>query len=58
MRFRYTIKVLQEWSDYELLKRIVTERQSDCRNVYSPLAKRLEKLYDKLDKNQALTIPK
>ncbi len=55
MRYRYTIKELDEWSDYELLERLVTERQSDCTNVYSPLYQRLGKLHGKLRRKEVLT---
>ena len=33
---------LQKKSDYEILRYIVIERQSDCTNIYSPLYKRLQ----------------
>lgn len=55
MRFRYTIKELQERSDYEMLQAIVVERQSDCTNRYSPLHQRLQRLYDKLNDKQPLS---
>lgn len=57
-RFRYTIKELTEWSDYELLERVVIDRQSFCTNIYSPLYKRLAKLVNKLDSLKKLTKPK
>ena len=41
---RYTIKELREWNDYEILLRVVVDRQSSCTNVYSPLYKRLSEL--------------
>lgn len=41
MRFRWTIKELKEVSDHKLLETLITERQSTCTNVYSPLYKRL-----------------
>jgi len=50
MRFRYTTKELTEWTDNELLYRLVIERQSDCTNVYSPLYKRLAEIKQKLKK--------
>lgn len=49
MRYRFTIKQLQEMTDDEMLRALVTERQSTVTNVYSPLAKRLADLYSKLD---------
>lgn len=53
--FRYTIKELEEWSDYEFLKRVVLDRQESTTNVYSPLNKRLNELYKKLDRKETLT---
>jgi len=55
MRFRYTIKELKEKSDYEMLRCIVVERQSDCTNTYSPLYKRLAELKQKLENGESLT---
>lgn len=48
MRFRWTIKKLQEASDAYVLRALVAERQSDL-NPYAPLAARLRELYKKLD---------
>jgi hypothetical protein len=50
MRFRWTIKELDEASDDKILKSLVVERQSTCTNIYSPLYKRLQSIYNKLDK--------
>ena len=50
MRFRYTTQELQEWTDNELLLRLVIERQSDCTNVYSSLHKRLDNVKCNLDR--------
>lgn len=53
--YRYTIDELQNekspdyMSDINLLRAIVTERKGDVTNPYSPLAKRLNDLYAKLD---------
>lgn len=55
MRFRYKITELVTMTDYELLRCIVTERQSDCTNVYAPLYERLKNLYGKLDRKEELT---
>jgi len=55
MRHRYTMKELQEWSDYRLLTELIIERRSDCTNVYSPLHKRLVKLQNKIERNETLT---
>jgi hypothetical protein len=46
--FRYTIKELEEKTDYEMLRAIVVERQSTTTNMYSPLSKRLQQLHNKL----------
>ncbi len=53
--YRYTIKELKEFTDYELLQRICLERESTCTNVYSPLSNRLQKLRGKLDRGEKLT---
>jgi hypothetical protein len=50
MRFRWTIKELDEASDDKILKSLVVERQSTCTNIYSPFYKRLQSIYNKLDK--------
>jgi hypothetical protein len=49
MRFRWTIDELNAASDMLILRSLVVERKSNLTNVYSPLAKRLDKLYAKLD---------
>ena len=58
MRFRWTIKELNELTDDEFVRGLIVERQSDCTNVYSPLHQRLAKLYDivnkKIDKQAAI----
>jgi hypothetical protein len=48
MKFRWTIKELNEKSDDEILRALVVERQSTL-NGYAPLYKRLAEIYDKLD---------
>ncbi len=55
MRFRYTIKELEEKSDYEMLRCIVVERESDTTNMHSPLSKRLQALKQKLANGELLT---
>ena len=50
MRFRWTIKELEEKSDLEILRGVLSERRSDCTNVYSPLSKKLGELYSKIDR--------
>uniref|UniRef100_A0A6M3KE34 Uncharacterized protein n=1 Tax=viral metagenome TaxID=1070528 RepID=A0A6M3KE34_9ZZZZ len=54
-RFRYTNKELAEFSDYKLLAMIVLDRQSSCTNPYSPLYKRLQRLYSQLIKYEELS---
>ena len=49
MKFRWTIKELEEASDARILRGLVAERKSDL-NPYTPLSKRLQKLYEKLEK--------
>ena len=58
MRHRFTIKELNEFSDYRLLTELVIERISDCTNIYSPLHTRLVKLRRKLLNKERLTKPK
>lgn len=47
MKFRWTIKELNEFTDEEVLRRLITERLSTL-NPYAPLAVRLGKVYTKL----------
>ena len=54
-KFRYTIKELEEFSDYKMLRAVVLDRQDSCTNVYSPLYKRLGELYNKLKSGKPLT---
>lgn len=53
MKFRWTTEDLAE-SDYEVLRRLVTERYSGL-NPYSPLTKRLQELHGKLERQEQLT---
>ena len=55
MVYRYTMKELTEWSDYELLKRIIQDRQESTTNVYSPLNQRLNELHRKLENKERLS---
>jgi len=48
MRFRWTIKELDEATDDEILRSIVVERQSDLSISYSPFYKRLAEIKQKL----------
>ncbi|KKN75881.1 hypothetical protein LCGC14_0375890 [marine sediment metagenome] len=54
-KFRYTIKELNEFSDYKLLAAVVLDRQSSCTNIYAPLYQRLQRLYYKLYNHKKLT---
>lgn len=48
MKFRWTQKELDQSSDAKILRGLVAERLSDL-NPYTPLAKRLQKIYADLD---------
>lgn len=48
MRFKWTEQELQETTDNRILRGIVAERMSNL-DIYSPLHKRLQKLYNKLE---------
>lgn len=50
MKHRYTMEDLERLSDNELLRGVVSDRMSDCTNVYSPLYEKLNELYSKLSK--------
>ena len=41
---RYTIKELSLKTNKQLILNLITERQNDCTNDYSPLYQRLQKL--------------
>ena len=45
--FRYTIKQLEEFSDEKMISAVMVERQESCTNIYSPLYKRLSRLYNR-----------
>lgn len=47
MKFRWIIKDLQTKTDNEILLGLVAEWHSEL-NPYTPLAERLDKIYDKL----------
>lgn len=49
MRFRWTMKQLEDMSTDEILRGIVSERMSDL-EPYAPLSKRLGKIYQELEK--------
>jgi hypothetical protein len=48
MRFRWTIKQLEESTDNQIIRGILTERINDL-NPYTPLAKRLHAIRAKLE---------
>lgn len=50
MRFRYTIKELDEFSNKRMIKALITERLADL-NPYAPLARRLTDLNKWVDEN-------
>jgi len=52
---RYTIKELEEWTDYEFLYWVVNDRGESITNSYSPLAKRLKQVQNKLVNKKKLT---
>ena len=47
--FRWTIKELQEYSDLEIIRGVLVERQETLTNMYSTLSKKLKELYSKVD---------
>jgi len=49
MKFRWTMKELEENSDNEIIRGILSERMSDL-HPYAPLHVRLAKVYKKIDK--------
>ena len=49
MKFRWTMKDLKEKTDDEFMRGLIAERLADL-NPYSPLANRLNDVYQKLDK--------
>jgi len=48
MKFRWTIKELEESSDNKILMSLIAERISEL-NPYTPLSKRLNKIHKKLN---------
>lgn len=50
MSHRFTIKELEELTDEEILRIVVMDRQGTTTNVYSPLNKRLNNIYNRLGK--------
>lgn len=49
MKFRWTIKELDENSDARILRGLVAERMGGL-NMYAPLHRRLTQIYDKLER--------
>jgi len=43
-RYRWTIKELNEVSNWKLIETLVDERRSSCTNYYTPLYKKLGEL--------------
>ncbi len=56
MRFRWTIKELEEVSDTEFLRVLCVERQSDCTNIYAPLYKKLSNVIAKIDSKEIVNV--
>ena len=52
MRYRYTMKELNESTDSELILQCVRDRRSSCTNRYSPLYKRLSKIISNLERTE------
>ena len=50
MRHRYTIKELDEWTDWEMFRMLIRERVTTTTNIYSPLNIRLGKLNRRVNK--------
>ena len=48
MKFKWTNQELEETTDNRILRGIIAERMSNL-DIYSPLHKRLQKLYNKLE---------
>lgn len=53
MKFRFTQKELDEWSDERLLLALVDERISDL-NPYSPLSRRLREVRKNLQSRRRI----
>lgn len=49
MKFRWTMKELKEKTDDQIIRGIIAERMSDL-SAYTPLQKRLQKIYNVVDK--------
>jgi hypothetical protein len=50
MAKRWTNKELETYTDNEMLRVLVQERQNSCTNIYSPLYQRLSNICHNLDK--------
>ncbi len=53
MQKSWTIKILESLSDEDVLQRLAAERMSGL-NPYGPLATRLKKVYDRLERGAKL----
>lgn len=49
------MKELEKVSDEKVLETLITERQSTCINIYSPLYRRLNKIKNRLEGKEELT---
>jgi len=45
---RFTMKELESWSDRQILRVILMDRQESLTNVYSPLFEKIQELHGKL----------
>lgn len=49
MTFKVTKKVLEEFTDVELITTIIRDQRAACSNYHTPLAERLRKIIKRLD---------
>ena len=54
---RFTIKELETWSDRQILRIILMDRQESLTNVYSPLSGKIKELHDKLSDDNYILGP-
>lgn len=59
MKFRWSIKELENLSDEEVIRGILAERKSEL-NIYCPLYKKINELYNLMDDlvNKKISIKK
>lgn len=53
MKHRFTIQQLQDWSDAEILRMLVTERMNSVSNANAPLYQRLKEVRANLERQIA-----